>query len=143
MVEIPDSLQSVFTGTLDEEDERFVVEVPPSEIEYAAATPGATYRVAIFDAPREPNSTDRPEESASQGRDAQRQQPAPPVEEGEMREVTIETIGDQGDGIAKVERGFVVIVPGANPGDEPIIEIEDVRSNVAFASVVDSDPRTL
>lgn len=35
-----------------------------------------------------------------------------------MREVPIKPIGDQGDGIAKVERGFVVIIPGATPVDE-------------------------
>lgn len=57
--------------------------------------------------------------------------------------MTIETVGDQGDGIAKVERGYVVIVPDAQPGDEPTIEIEQVQQNVAFASIVDSDPRML
>jgi predicted RNA-binding protein with TRAM domain len=57
--------------------------------------------------------------------------------------VTIETIGDQGDGIAKVDRGYVVIVPGGQPGDEPTVEIEQVQENVAFASVVDIDPRAL
>jgi predicted RNA-binding protein with TRAM domain len=65
------------------------------------------------------------------------------VEEGEVRDVTIETVGDQGDGIAKVERGYVVIVPGAQPGDKPTVEIEQVQENVAFASIVDSDPRTV
>jgi len=34
----------------------------------------------------------------------------PPVTEGEQRTVEIEDIGDQGDGITRVERGFVVIV---------------------------------
>jgi tRNA/tmRNA/rRNA uracil-C5-methylase (TrmA/RlmC/RlmD family) len=33
--------------------------------------------------------------------------------------VTIETVGDQGDGIAKVERGYVVIVPETQPGEQP------------------------
>ena len=73
---------------------------------------------------------------------ASRTPSGPPVKEGEVRNVTIETVGDQGDGIAKVERGYVVIVSGAQPGDEPTIEIEQVQKNVAFASVVDSDPRT-
>lgn len=67
----------------------------------------------------------------------------PPVDEGEVRDVTIETVGDQGDGIAKVERGYVVIVPGAQPGDEPTVEIEQVQENVAFARIVDSDSRAL
>ncbi|SDD82801.1 Predicted RNA-binding protein, contains TRAM domain [Natrinema hispanicum] len=74
---------------------------------------------------------------------ASRTPSGPPVEEGEVRDVSIETVGDQGDGIAKVERGYVVIVSGAQPGDEPTIEIEQVQKNVAFASVVDSDPRAL
>jgi len=66
-----------------------------------------------------------------------------PVDEGEVRDVTIETVGDQGDSIAKVERGYVVIVPGAQPGDQPTVEIEQVQENVAFTSIVDSDPRAL
>jgi predicted RNA-binding protein with TRAM domain len=37
----------------------------------------------------------------------------------------------------------IVIVPDAQPGDEPTIEIDDVRQNVAFASVVEGDSRTL
>jgi predicted RNA-binding protein with TRAM domain len=67
----------------------------------------------------------------------------PPVDEGEVRDVTIETTGDQGDGIAKVERGYVVIVPGGQPGDELSVEIEQVKENVAFASIIESDSRAL
>ena len=57
----------------------------------------------------------------------------PPVSEGDTREVTIENIGSQGDGIARVERGFVVIVPGVDVGDELTVEITDVKDTVAFA----------
>lgn len=57
--------------------------------------------------------------------------------------MTIETVGDQGDGIAKVDRGYVVIVPDTQPGQQPTVEIEQVQQNVAFASVVASDSRTL
>ena len=64
-------------------------------------------------------------------------EPTPPVETGDVRTVTVETTGDQGDGIAKVERGYVVIVPEAEPGEEPTVEIEQVKQNVAFARVVD------
>jgi predicted RNA-binding protein with TRAM domain len=53
--------------------------------------------------------------------------------------VTIETVGDQGDGITKVERGYVVIVPGDQLGDEQTVEIEQVQKNVTFGSIVDSD----
>jgi predicted RNA-binding protein with TRAM domain len=60
----------------------------------------------------------------------------PPVERGEVRSVTIDTLGDQGDGLARVERGFVVIVPGTQPGDRVDVEITDVRETVAFAEPV-------
>jgi Predicted RNA-binding protein, contains TRAM domain len=58
-----------------------------------------------------------------------------------VRQVTVESVGDQGDGIAKVERGYVVIVPDARPGDEPTVEIEEVQQNVAFARVIDGRGR--
>jgi predicted RNA-binding protein with TRAM domain len=46
-------------------------------------------------------------------------------------------IGDQGDGITRVERGFVVIVPDTKETERVTIEITDVRENVAFAEVVE------
>lgn len=57
-----------------------------------------------------------------------------------MREVTIESLGDKGDGIAKVERGYVVIIPETDPDDEVTVEIEQVRDTVAFARVLDDAP---
>ena len=49
--------------------------------------------------------------------------------------MTIESVGDQGDGIAKTDRGCVLIVPGARLDDEVTVEITEVRQNVAFAEV--------
>jgi predicted RNA-binding protein with TRAM domain len=142
MVEIPDSLRSVFSATVHERDGGYIVEIPAEEITHDAVTVGETYRVAILDTPTARVSTeqDTPQSSRSQRRDPQHS-PGPPVEEGEVRDVTIETIGDQGDGIAKVERGYVVIVPGGQPGQQPTVEIEQVQENVAFASVIEDDPR--
>ena len=60
-----------------------------------------------------------------------------PVQEGETRTVTIDTLGDQGDGIARIEHGFVLIVSDAQPDDELVIEVESVQSNVAFATIVE------
>ncbi|MFD1687648.1 TRAM domain-containing protein, partial [Halobellus litoreus] len=47
-----------------------------------------------------------------------------------------EDLGDQGDGLTRVERGFVVIVPDTEQGERVTIEITDVRKNVSFAEVV-------
>ena len=135
MVEIPDSLRSLFTATVEQRGDKYVIEVPRSEIENAAATPGQTYRVAVL--PHEGASpADETESQQEPQLDREPGPPAPPVDEGEVRDVTIESVGDQGDGIAKVERGYVVIVPGARPGDEPTVEIEQVKENVAFASIL-------
>lgn len=139
MVEIPDSLRSLFTATVEQRDDRYVIEVPKSEVENDAAAPGNTYRVAVLphvteDEGGETVSTS--DDAAVVESDSDSGPPEPPVDEGEVREVSIESVGDQGDGIAKVERGYVVIVPGARPGDEPTIEIDQVKENVAFASVV-------
>ena len=38
-----------------------------------------------------------------------------PVVQGETYEVTITSVGDKGDGIAKI-KGFIVIVPGTKKG---------------------------
>ena len=141
MVEIPDSLRSLFTARVEERDGRYVIEVPESEIEHEAAVPGETYRVAVLP-PASTAQAPSPDTETDTGlRQADREPgpPAPPVDEGEVREVTIESVGDQGDGIAKVERGYVVIVPGARPGDQPTVEIEQVKENVAFARVINGE----
>ena len=143
MVEIPDSLRSLFTARVEERGGRYVIEVPQSEIEHEAARPGETYRVAVLPTPepvgRSTDTGSTETDSTDSGRDSG--PPDPPVDEGEVRDVTIESVGDQGDGIAKVERGYVVIVPEAKPGDQPTVEIEQVKENVAFARVIDGRGR--
>ena len=137
MVEIPDSLRSLFTARVEEREGRYVIEVPESEIEHEAAVPGETYRVAVL--PPANETSDTQADTTLRQADREPGPPAPPVDEGEVREVAIESVGDQGDGIAKVERGYVVIVPNARPGDHPTVEIEQVKENVAFARVIDDD----
>jgi len=147
MVEISDSLCSLFTARklrrrMAHSSSRFL----QVRIKHGALTGDEMYRIALLDSSSEAESTSpqAPRHPASQGARATIHSSGPPVDEGEVRDVTIETVvGDQGDGIAKVERGYVVIVPGAHPGDEPTVEIEQVQENVAFASIADSDPRAL
>lgn len=112
MVEIPDSLRSVFSAPVRERDGVYVIEIPPSEIDHEVLTRDETYRIAIFESSTStaPSNQDASHPDRPQPTD-HRRPPEPPVEEGEVREVAIETVGDQGDGIAKVERGYVVIVP--------------------------------
>lgn len=59
----------------------------------------------------------------------------PPVREGEEIDVTIEAVGEKGDGIAK-QKGFVLFVPGTKAGERVKIKITRVLAKVGFASVV-------
>jgi predicted RNA-binding protein with TRAM domain len=136
MIEIPEELRSVFTATVRERDGEHVITVPEHELEHDAVTAGETYRIAVLEAPAA-GSTDGSQSAESAETDEYQE---PPVEEGEIREVTIESVGDQGDGIAKVERGYVVIVPDGEPGDQPTVEIDTVRQNVSFGTVVNPEP---
>lgn len=59
-----------------------------------------------------------------------------PVKEGDEHEVTIEGIGEKGDGIAKVQ-GYVIIVPNVQKGERVKIKIKAVRGKVSFADVIE------
>ncbi len=59
-----------------------------------------------------------------------------PVVQDETYEVTITSVGDKGDGIAKI-KGFIVIVPGAKKGDYVKIKVTKVLEKVSFAKVLE------
>jgi predicted RNA-binding protein with TRAM domain len=143
MIEISDSLRSVFSAQIEERDGSYIVDVPASEIEHDALAADETYRVAILQSESSTSQKTQEEQPQSAWQEPTPTSDGPPVDEGEVRDVTIETTGDQGDGIAKVERGYVVIVPGGQPGDKPSVEIEQVKENVAFARIVEPDSRAL
>jgi predicted RNA-binding protein with TRAM domain len=65
-----------------------------------------------------------------------------PVKEGDIVEVEIENLGDQGDGIARVGPGYVVIVPETSRGERVSVEITEARENVAFAEVLERQKRS-
>ncbi|WP_139835155.1 TRAM domain-containing protein, partial [Halorubrum ezzemoulense] len=131
------------SAQIEERDGSYIVDVPASEIEHDALAADETYRVAILKSESSTSKKTQEEQPQSAGQEPTPTSDGPPVDEGAIRDVTIETTGDQGDGIAKVERGYVVIVPGGQPGDELSVEIEQVKENVAFASIVEPDSRAL
>ncbi|WP_253738607.1 23S rRNA (uridine(2552)-2'-O)-methyltransferase [Halohasta salina] len=59
-----------------------------------------------------------------------------PVATGDELEVEIVDVGDEGDGIAKVD-DFTVFVSGAETGDSVTVRITDVKPQFAFAERVD------
>lgn len=132
-MEVPDNLLCLFNGELEKKNGNYVIEIPKREISNDQIQPGNVYRAVILQ-----NRDGSTEQQVRQSEYRKTEKPAlePPVKEGEKRTVEIEDIGDRGDGIARVERGYVIIVPETEPGDEPLIEIQSVRENVAFGAVV-------
>ena len=130
-MEISDELLCLFSADVTVEDDRYLVEVPRREVETGAVEAGGTYRVALISADVDAEAGD------DSGTETPPDQPQPPVEPGETRYVEIEDIGKQGDGIARVERGYVIIVPGADIGERVKIEVTEVKSNFAVGEILD------
>jgi predicted RNA-binding protein with TRAM domain len=126
MVAIPDELRTLFTQTVERRGDRYVLEIPADAVIDDTVTPGTVYRVALL--------ADQPAGGSETAPADQAVSPSPPVTEGEHRIVTIDTLGDEGDGIATVERGYVVIVPGGTPDETVPVEITRVTHTVAFAT---------
>jgi len=59
----------------------------------------------------------------------------PPVKVGDEMDVTIEAVGEKGDGLAK-KNGFVLFVPGVKEGQQVKIRVTKVLRKVGFAEVV-------
>ena len=138
-MDISETLQTLYTATVEEDDGTYQIPVPDREIATGTLSEGETYRVALIStSTSDTEATDTTEVTQSADHAAQQHEyDGPPVEEGEQRDVEIENLGDQGDGIAKVEHGYVVIVPETSVGDRVTVEMQQVRENVAFADVVD------
>lgn len=134
-MELSDDIQCVFSSRLEDNGDRFVIEVPERELTVGDLSTDSVYRVAIY-------SRSETESNATSASTTDRSRPTepvlePPVDVGEERTVEIEDIGKQGDGIARVERGYVIIVPDTDVGERVVIEITDTSETVGFAEVIE------
>lgn len=130
-MEISNDLLCLFSADVSETDGKYVVELPRREIETGSVTSGDTYRVALISPETDSESTETAETPPDE--------PQPPVEPGEIRYVEIEDIGKQGDGIARVERGYVIIVPGTDINERVKVEITEVKSNFAVGEAISEE----
>lgn len=140
-MKISDNLLCLYSTRVSEEDDTYTIEVPKREVEYGTIQSEETYRVALLspstddsDTIEETGSTNSTESTSPKSNSDAPQQP--PVSEGQTREVEIESLGDQGDGIAKVERGYVLIVPDTEVGERVTVRLDRVKENVGFAEVI-------
>ena len=135
-MEISEDLRCLFTGQVEADEDSYQITVPEREIDLGAIESDETYRVVIMpsESQTEASSITEP---ARDDTTHQSQREEPPVDVGDTRKVEIDSIGDQGDGIARIDRGYVVIVPDTEVGDRATVQIENTQENVAFAEVVD------
>ena len=59
-----------------------------------------------------------------------------PVKEGDIIEVTIESVGGKGDGMAKKD-GFVIFVPNAQKGETIKVRIVSLKRTFGIAEKVE------
>jgi predicted RNA-binding protein with TRAM domain len=118
-----------FTGKIEHDNGRFVIEIPQSEVQFGTLEEGDICRISI-------NKQSASPESKRGG--SSNEHFSPPVSVGERRTVEIEDMGDQGDGITRVDRGYVLIVPETEVGDEVTVEVESTNPNYGFATVVEN-----
>ncbi len=130
-MEISGKLLCLVSSRVERRNGSYVVEIPESEIEEGDLQEGDVYRVGILGGKEKKKKRDEGSEGGSQLQ--------PPVEEGEIRYVEIEDLGKQGDGIARVERGYVIIVPDAEVGDRVKVEVDEVKENFAVGEVLEED----
>ncbi len=131
-------LRSLFSAPVKETADSYIIELPRSEIDGGSVDGDETYQVALLSTGKSSAKDGSPSESpdrASSTKESEHRNP--PVSEGEERIVEITELGDQGDGLTYVERGFVVIVPETEVGERVRIHIETVHETVAFGEVVE------
>jgi predicted RNA-binding protein with TRAM domain len=139
-MEISDDLRCLFTGQVEADGDSYQITVPEREVNLGAIESEETYRVVIMPAESQMEPTPTAE-SAPDDTTNQSQGEKPPVDVGDIREVEIDSIGDKGDGIARIDQGYVVIVPDTEVGDRATVRIENAQENVAFAEIVDRHHR--
>lgn len=110
--------------TADGEETRDTYRVTVRQREVGTRPADSTYKMAVLSCD---GGTDDAEETIpAQPTEAT---PQPPVAEGETRAVEIEDVSDQEDGVARVDRGFVVIVPDTEVSEQPRIRIQRCRGD--------------
>jgi predicted RNA-binding protein with TRAM domain len=123
-------LLAVFSAEIERKNGDYVISIPDRELEVGDLDPDAVYRFGVL-GPVDSEPTPRKTESSRS---------TPPVDEGDVLEVEIDSKGEEGDGIAYVEGGYVVFVPNTAIGDVVNVEVVSVGPRFARAEPVAGTP---
>jgi predicted RNA-binding protein with TRAM domain len=132
---ISEDILCLYNATVEYEDDSYVLEVPEQEIQNGDLSDDEVYKIALIATSPDGTETTR---GSSEREQTVESESGPPVDEGDIRKVEIEGVGDQGDGVGKIAGGYVVIVPETEPGDTVTAEMETVREKFAIAQVTTS-----
>ncbi len=125
---ISEELTCLFSATVDEQRDSYVIEVPRAEVEEGFVDASQAHKIALLSTTSEPLADET--DSTRSETDHEGDQQSPPVSVGEQRIVEIDEMGDQGDGLGRVEHGFVVIVPETQVGERVRIQIGHINETV-------------
>lgn len=133
---VSDDLLCLFSAEAKAQNGKVVIEIPEQKIDVGEVRDGETYRVGLMTDSRTTDEATTEEDSGHLS-NRPREPPAnqAPVEEGEVIEVEIEDMGDQGDGIARVGPGFIIFVPNTEIGERVEIEVTTLKESMAFGEV--------
>lgn len=150
MTEVPDRLLTLYSAEIDTTGDEYTITVPKREVKMGDVDPEAALQVGLFDKEGKSDTDPSPDQEPSKnGRSGSNRRQAevdrrakeydnsgPPVEKGEIVEVEIESLGDKGDGIARVDKGYVIIIPDTDVGEQVSARLNKIKENVGFAEVV-------
>ena len=134
IMNISNDVLCLFSAQIERQNGSYHINIPEHELTLGDLEPDSSYRVAILSTDSA-QTTPTEAQRSTQGRTTSE----PPVEVGDQRTVDIEDIGEQGDGIARVERGYVVVVPETELNERVTIEITKVTETVAFGDVLERE----
>ncbi|GGJ15352.1 deoxyribonuclease [Halobellus salinus] len=132
-MQISEELPWLYHATVEQQEDSYVLEAPGQEVQNGDLSLEEVYKVALVATPSDKTESPRDSSGREQPADSE---PSPPVDEGDIRRVETEGVGDQGDGLGKIGGGYVVIVPDTEPGDTVTVEMETVRENFDIAEVI-------
>lgn len=145
---IPEELVYFSTHEIQQSDGQYEIQIPETHVDGSPLGESDEYRVAIMQTTDTQSSSQTASDSDSEKSTVSNRNSStgggyePPVSVGEELTVTIDSTGDQGDGIAHVAGGYVVVVEDASVGDELLVHIDSVKQNYSFASIVDNSDQT-
>ena len=130
-----DSPSCIYTARLERVGDRYVVEIPSREIELGSLSPGDVCQVTVD--LLEEGSPDESTTGSATDRTDGSDGPDQPVSVGDRLTVQIDDMGQQGDGIARVGEGYVLIVPGSDVDDEVDVEVQHTNPTYGFAEILE------